>query len=98
MAWNERGRRSWIRRDERPAPSPTIAPPPRVPASVLVLPNIPAFSPSAIAKVLQKPKSTVGYWIKAGKLESYLDPIGEVYVRREILVDFVRSYLGQACA
>lgn len=69
-----------------------------LPQAVLVLPNIPAFSPSAIAKVLNKPKSTVGYWIREQKLISYLDPIGEVYVRREVLVDFVRSYLGQACA
>lgn len=69
-----------------PAPLPIVQP-------VVIVPNFPCFSPAAIAQLLKVYRSTVQYWLKNGKLDSFQDNIGERYVLRVELVRFVREYL-----
>lgn len=59
----------------------------------LVVPPFPAFSPASIAELLKVYRSTVQYWITAGKLDVYRDNLGEPYVLRAELIRFVRDYL-----
>lgn len=61
--------------------------------AVIVIPPFPAFSPASIAELLKVYRSTVQYWMTAGKLECFRDNIGEPYVMRAELIRFVREYL-----
>lgn len=60
---------------------------------MFVIPPFPTFSPASIAELLKVYRSTVQYWLSAGKLECYRDNLGEAYVVRAELVRFVREYL-----
>ena len=97
VTW-QAGRKGWMgraRREVQPPPVP-IAPDPTplqaVPA-VVIVPQFPCFSPAAAAKVLRVHRGTLHNWIERGKLECFLDNIGERYVMREELIRFVREYL-----
>jgi predicted site-specific integrase-resolvase len=69
--------------------------PPVAEELVLIVPAFPAFSPAAIAELLSINRCTVHYWLEQGKLPAFRDNIGERYVLREVLVRFVREYLGR---
>lgn len=97
MTWNER-RKGWVKRTREPV-APAGQPPAAEPLTapvlqpVLVIPPFPAFSPASIAELLKVYRSTVQYWLTAGKLECFRDNIGEPYVLRAELIRFVREYL-----
>jgi hypothetical protein len=103
VTWNARrtgwlGRKDTKRQDPMtPAPSPQTAPTAEAVPPTVVIPPLPSFSPAAIAQILPAPKGTVAYWLDAGKLEFYVDPIGERYVLRAELVRFVTEYLKRPC-
>lgn len=59
----------------------------------LIVPTFPAFSPAAIAALLQQSRQSVYYWITCGKIEFFRDNIGEPYILRAELVRFIREYL-----
>lgn len=61
--------------------------------SVLTIPAFPAFSPAAIADLLQQSRQSVYYWMTSGKIEFFRDNIGEPYVLRAELIRFARDYL-----
>ncbi|MCS6297151.1 MAG: hypothetical protein H8K09_13025 [Nitrospira sp.] len=97
VTWNER-RKGWVKRSglpSAPAGPPQVAEPQPAPAvpSVIIIPPFPAFSPASIAELLKVYRSTVQYWMTAGKLECFRDNIGEPYVMRAELIRFVREYL-----
>ena len=96
MTWNER-RKGWVKRTREPSSSAPVPPPdvPTVPSPErpVVIPPFPTFSPASIAELLKVYRSTVQYWLSAGKLECYRDNLGEAYVVRAELVRFVREYL-----
>lgn len=97
MTWNER-RKGWVKRTREPGPSapvPSQAVPPSqiVEQGVIIIPPFPAFSPASIAELLKVYRSTVQYWMTAGKMEFFRDNIGEPYVMRAELIRFVREYL-----
>lgn len=74
----------------QPADQPKAAVP--VPKVVRV-PNLPCFSPAAVAGLLREYRSTVQYWMDHGKLDSIRDNIGDRYILRVELIRFVREYL-----
>ena len=103
MTWTGGRREGWVPRkslDRRPdsteaprASQPVPTSPQPVPVSV---PAFPCFSPAAIAQLLGVYRSTVQYWMTAGKLECYRDNIGEAYVLRAELIRFIREYLQRS--
>ena len=102
MTWNA-GRRGWMGRPSKSAPSaevPTAQPAPAPAAPVVVsdvvrVPAFPCFSPAAIAALLVVHRATVHNWLERGKLTFFRDNINERYVMRSELVRFVREYLGR---
>lgn len=63
--------------------------------SMVIVPEFPAFSPAAIAELLQINRCTVHYWLENQKLPFFRDNIGERYVMRAELIFFIREYLGR---
>lgn len=84
MSWNDR-KPGWLGRSRKTS----------LPRETVPVPNYPVFSPAAAADVLRVYRSTVGYWLAAGKLSSYRDNLGTRYVPREELLRFIRDYLRQ---
>lgn len=81
-----------------PASQPADAPTAATPVPVIVrVPNLPCFSPAAVAGLLREYRSTVQYWMDHGKLDSVRDNIGDRYVLRVELIRFVRDYLKRTC-
>lgn len=100
MTWTGGRRQGWITRKATEYQSGSTAPArtsqPILPApkrAPLVVPAFPSFSPAAVAQFLGVYRSTVQYWIQAGKLEHYRDNINESYVLRPELIRFIREYL-----
>lgn len=56
------------------------------------IPDCPAFSIPAVAKLLHVYRSNVRYWIAEGKLLAYEDCAGKQFVLRAELVRFVAEY------
>lgn len=96
MTWTGGRREGWVPRksirERLPAPRALAAALPAQPQPI-VIPPYPCFSPAAIAQLLGVYRSTVQYWVTAGKLECYVDNIRERYVLREELIRFIREYL-----
>lgn len=69
-----------------------------MPDAPLIVPPYPAFSPAAVADLLQVYRSTVQYWLVAGKLAYFRDNIGEPYVLRDELIRFAREYLQRVAS
>ena len=76
-----------------PETPPIVPVPPIADVPVVIVPAFPAFSPAAIAGLLNIYRSTVQYWLTNGKLDSFQDNIGERYVLRGELVRFIKEYL-----
>ncbi len=79
-----------------PASQPADAPTAAAPVPVIVrVPNLPCFSPAAVASLLAVHRATVHNWIERGKLDTVRDNIGERYIMRVELVRFAREYLSR---
>lgn len=64
-----------------------------VEASVLIVPDCPAFSPVAIAELLSVNRCTVHYWLEKGKLVGFRDNADDRHVMRDELIRFATEYL-----
>lgn len=60
---------------------------------VIVVPIYPVSSAALVAKVLGVGRSTVAYWLRAGKLDHYRGCVSKYYVLRSELIRFIREYL-----
>ncbi len=99
MTWTGGRREGWVPRKSGKQrstgpPAPVTAIP--VQPNPIVIPTFPCFSPASIAQLLGVYRSTVQYWMTAGKLECYRDNIGEAYVLRAELLQFIREYLQRS--
>lgn len=102
MTWIGGRRTGWIPgRHSNPRPPANVPPVPSKlgepsPPQPIAVPPYQTFSPASIAAVLRVNRSTVHYWLQAGKLDSYRDNIGEPYITRAELLRFIRDYLRRA--
>jgi len=60
--------------------------------SLVIVPEFPAFSPAAIAELLETSRQLVHYWMNAGKLSFFRDNVGDHYVLRDELLRFIEEY------
>jgi excisionase family DNA binding protein len=93
MTWIGGRREGWVPRKSVLHRTPSHPVPAEAVPLPIAIPPFPSFSPASIAQLLGVYRSTVQYWITAGKLECYRDNIGEAYVLRAELIRFIREYL-----